>query len=150
MGKNPTICRIRCSHDTLQMLWQKHPSDSYGLFLPWHHLKPLGPRQLCQKKNEFTKMWMARDVKVRNNPCITIAQLLQKKYLKTSDVCSTKSVGCFRWSWASTQDKIQVRYLGSQSSNTTDLSEASCHRLDAVWIGEAPNHLKPKAFLRGL
>ena len=115
MGKNPTIFRIRCSHDTLQMLWQKHPSDSYGLFLPWHHLKPLGSTTTLQKKNEFTKMWMARDVKVRNNPCITIAQLKKKKKKKTSDFCSTKSVGCFRWSWASTQDKIQVRYLDSQS-----------------------------------
>lgn len=55
MGKNPTIFRIRCSHDTLQMLWQKHPSDSYGLFLPWHHLKPLGPRQLCKKKTSSLK-----------------------------------------------------------------------------------------------
>ena len=89
--KDPGIFRIRCSHDTLQMLLQKHPSDSFGLFLPSHHLKPLDPRQLYRhKKNEFTKCeWRCQSQKQLHHK----AQL-QKTNLKHQFFF--KSFGCFR------------------------------------------------------
>ena len=98
-------------------------------------------------------MWMARDVKVRNNPCITIAQLKKKKKKKHQIFVQPSQLDVFvdlgpALKIKSKLDTWTVRVF----SHHVDLSpEASCHRrLDAVWIGEAPNHLKPKAFLRGL